>query len=1044
MRFETIRIDGFGCLRDISFNLSPGLNVFYGANEAGKSTLQQAIWALLYGFYKGDRKSAQESELLNRYRPWSGGTYAGYLVFRLDSRKAFRVVRSFDDHDLRTSVWEADTGRDITNNFERGKLGRVAFAHEHFGMSEDVFVNTCFVRQADLHHLADAAQEITETIINLAGTGSQNRSVKRAQELLAEAFQEQVGSARAKTKPLPIALQKLENLRKEKQHILARRSALETDYERRAQLLTEKERLSQEATRLQYLLAVTLRDQLASRIDEVQMRLSRISEQEDRLASLRDVVDFPVSQRDLVQRLFQDWVNYRDRFTKMTHQMEASLAKVAELRHKRQALVEEKRPLETARDIPLDQEPTIRELEQRWRDEVKAVQRTDEVLKQAQTSVNEMETVRELARQHATIVEIGPQALHDLKLRWEVAESDVVAAMREVEAAEQAWQTQPLSVQSYEQLQGRFGEFSFETLSAFKEQAASLTHLQKQTAFGLKPVIGWALLVIGSLTTIGGVAALLLGLSRRVQALTNGGISALVLGMGLVTTALINLRRGEKLKEKVQESSKHLSEDLERIGYETVEELEKSYYAYLEAQAPYDHLARVREALADKRAVLEKIESEGRSFLGLEPEAVLTLATLMAAEQKAQGIADQVKELNRREQQRDQLNHGLNQTTEALARAETQLRAALQMSNFEGGDLSRDVGRFYELCTNRRRLEKLEAEQQALDARLELHVTKETEAKGAAIALEAAQKQLQRVLRQIGINEDEPEQAFRMFETRCEQAETLRQLRGELGVLAREVQAIQGGQSLEQLRRHHETWSREALALLAADPSHKGLTTNEQPETLQRKLDEVRQKLADMAPELAATEERIGLAWSGLRSLAEVEEELLTTQETIAVLEFHGQALELAREQLAAAADEHHRNFLPRLNQIVGNNLSQVTGGRYANVQIDHADLQIRLQVPDLPHPVIPEVLSRGAQEQIYLLLRLGLTELMSSGRERLPLMLDDPLVNYDQDRLLRGLDFLAELAQQTQVLLFTRDWETVRWFRSEHENSGMHKLHEL
>jgi uncharacterized protein YhaN len=121
-----------------------------------------------------------------------------------------------------------------------------------------------------------------------------------------------------------------------------------------------------------------------------------------------------------------------------------------------------------------------------------------------------------------------------------------------------------------------------------------------------------------------------------------------------------------------------------------------------------------------------------------------------------------------------------------------------------------------------------------------------------------------------------------------------------------------------------------------------------------------------------------------------------------------------------------------------------VTGGRYGNIQIDHSDLQVRLQVSNLLEPITPDVLSRGAQEQIYLMLRLGLTELMSNGRERLPLILDDPLVNYDRDRLQHGLDFLAEIAGRGQVLLFTKDDETVRWFRSRHEHSDTHKLHTL
>ena len=211
-----------------------------------------------------------------------------------------------------------------------------------------------------------------------------------------------------------------------------------------------------------------------------------------------------------------------------------------------------------------------------------------------------------------------------------------------------------------------------------------------------------------------------------------------------------------------------------------------------------------------------------------------------------------------------------------------------------------------------------------------------------------------------------------------------------------------------------------------------------------RQLDRTRDQLASTQSEVATIEERLANGLRGFRPLVDVEEEIEATEQAIAALALHGEDLQLAEQHLSAAADEHHRNFLPRLNPLVGQSVSRVTGGHYGNLQIDHSDLQVTLQVPDLLRTVTPEVLSRGAQEQIYLMLRLGLTELMSTGRERLPLILDDPLVNYDRERLQHGLDFLIEMAERGQVLLFTKDDETVRWFQSRYEKSDTHRLHVL
>src|SRR5712691_11314315 len=72
MRIENIHVDGFGVWNDRTWGpLQPGLNVFHGPNETGKSTLMAFIRAMLYGFEK--RGSAK------RYEPVKGGSHGGWL-----------------------------------------------------------------------------------------------------------------------------------------------------------------------------------------------------------------------------------------------------------------------------------------------------------------------------------------------------------------------------------------------------------------------------------------------------------------------------------------------------------------------------------------------------------------------------------------------------------------------------------------------------------------------------------------------------------------------------------------------------------------------------------------------------------------------------------------------------------------------------------------------------------------------------------------------------------------------------------------------------
>lgn len=229
MKIRAVKLDGFGCLTDVHYTLANGLNIFFGPNEIGKSTLQMALLALLYGFYTKNRRNKEEDELLDRFRPWRGEKFGGWLEYAFDDKRVFCVKRDFSG-ELQTFLTDPLTGRDLSGEFVRGKLGRLDFAEKQLGLGYSVFINTCFVRQADLHHLADTAQKISETMMNLAETGDRDRSVLRAQDLLNKAFEVQVGSERAPTKPLERAKCRLRELESEQTRVTQKRAQTADDF----------------------------------------------------------------------------------------------------------------------------------------------------------------------------------------------------------------------------------------------------------------------------------------------------------------------------------------------------------------------------------------------------------------------------------------------------------------------------------------------------------------------------------------------------------------------------------------------------------------------------------------------------------------------------------------------------------------------------------------------------------------------------------------------------------------------------------------------
>ena len=136
------------------------------------------------------------------------------------------------------------------------------------------------------------------------------------------------------------------------------------------------------------------------------------------------------------------------------------------------------------------------------------------------------------------------------------------------------------------------------------------------------------------------------------------------------------------------------------------------------------------------------------------------------------------------------------------------------------------------------------------------------------------------------------------------------------------------------------------------------------------------------------------------------------------------QALTLALEGLEEANAALRQRFSPALNEEAGQLLSRLTGGQHCGLTLAR-DLtaQVEQEGVQLPHSQL--FLSSGAQEQLYLALRLALAQLTDP---QAPLVLDDTLAYFDDQRAQAALELLANLAQERQVLLFSCHSREAAW----------------
>jgi len=133
-------------------------------------------------------------------------------------------------------------------------------------------------------------------------------------------------------------------------------------------------------------------------------------------------------------------------------------------------------------------------------------------------------------------------------------------------------------------------------------------------------------------------------------------------------------------------------------------------------------------------------------------------------------------------------------------------------------------------------------------------------------------------------------------------------------------------------------------------------------------------------------------------------------------------ALRRAADLIEAASRVTHRELAPRLAESLGTRLSLLTGSRYVEVNVDTDHFALGLLGHDRPDMVPLDAVSHGTRDQVALLLRLALCEVLGGGGERTPLLLDEPLITSDPVRRDLFIEFLHDLSATHQVLLSTAD----------------------
>ena len=144
----------------------------------------------------------------------------------------------------------------------------------------------------------------------------------------------------------------------------------------------------------------------------------------------------------------------------------------------------------------------------------------------------------------------------------------------------------------------------------------------------------------------------------------------------------------------------------------------------------------------------------------------------------------------------------------------------------------------------------------------------------------------------------------------------------------------------------------------------------------------------------------------------------------------------IAENLLKEAQGKFEKERQPAVVRLAEEFFRDITDGRYRTVFSPLGTSEI--QVTDsASSPKQPSQLSRGTREQLLLSLRFGLIRDMGQRAERLPVIVDEALVNFDPRRGLRAACGFIELSRANQVLVFTCHPSVVDLFRTAAAESG-------
>ncbi len=178
MRIQELELKNFGKFNKKKLKLVEGINLVYGENESGKSTIHTFIKSMLFGLERGKGRAAAH-DTFSKYEPWENPNfYAGEIRFECGG-KIFRLERNFDKYSKNATLVCEDDGEELS--VKNGDLEMILS-----GLTLNNYEDTLYVGQLHAKTSQALAAELKNYATNYYVSGDSDIDLAAAQDYLKE------------------------------------------------------------------------------------------------------------------------------------------------------------------------------------------------------------------------------------------------------------------------------------------------------------------------------------------------------------------------------------------------------------------------------------------------------------------------------------------------------------------------------------------------------------------------------------------------------------------------------------------------------------------------------------------------------------------------------------------------------------------------------------------------------------------------------------------------------------------------------------------